>query len=88
MVANHTRAAAEASKVDKSPKITIFGQKESENPILPPNQYGIRKARKKIYLRSEHLNFIKTLFQLQITNKRLKNHVSAIIRRFLTAFAA
>ena len=62
-VANRARAAAEASKVEKSSKITIFGQKECENPILPPNQYDIRKAREKSDLRSEHFNFMKTPFQ-------------------------
>ena len=87
-VANHARAAAEASKFEKSSKINIFGQKECENPISPPNRYDIRKARKKSYLRSEHFNFMKTLFQPQITNKRSKNHVTASIQPFLTAIAA
>ena len=62
VVANHARAAAEASKVEKSPKITIFERNDCDNPILPPNQYDIRKARKKSDLRHEHFNFIKLPF--------------------------
>ena len=76
-VAFHYKATMQASKVEKSPKITLFGQKQTENSILPPNQYDIRKARKKSYLRSEHLNFIKPHLQQQIVDKRLKNYIFA-----------
>lgn len=84
MVAFHSKAAMLASKVERSPKITVFGQKEVWIEI---NCYDMRKAQKRFYLRSEHFNFIKHLFQQQIVDWRLKNYILQVNNHFYVAFA-
>ena len=78
---SRNRAAFQNMKNHRKSLLHI-GQKESKNPTLAPNRDDMRKARKKSELRHEHFNFMKTLFQSQIADKRLKKHIPASVLPF------